>query len=68
MCRGSGCYGLFHRIRTDQAGFNHAGRQEYVLAVRTDGDIFGELCLSGELARAETAIAMNDTRLHADAL
>jgi CRP/FNR family transcriptional regulator, cyclic AMP receptor protein len=39
--------------------------REYVLAIRSTGDIFGELCLSGELTRSETAIAMHDTQLHA---
>jgi CRP/FNR family transcriptional regulator, cyclic AMP receptor protein len=39
--------------------------REYVLAIRNAGDIFGELCLSGDLIRAETAVAMEDTRLSA---
>jgi CRP/FNR family transcriptional regulator, cyclic AMP receptor protein len=39
--------------------------REYVLAIRTAGDIFGELCLSGVLTRTETVIAMRDTCLYA---
>jgi CRP/FNR family transcriptional regulator, cyclic AMP receptor protein len=44
--------------------FTPEGR-EYVLAIRNEGDIFGELCLSGELARTEAAVAMRDTCMHA---
>lgn len=39
--------------------------REYVLAIRSAGDIFGELCLSGDLTRTETAVAMEDARLTA---
>jgi len=39
--------------------------REYVIAIRTAGDLFGELCLSGELTRRETAVAIQDTRLNA---
>jgi CRP-like cAMP-binding protein len=35
--------------------------RECFLAVRTAGDIFGELCLSGQTMRFETAITMKDT-------
>jgi CRP/FNR family transcriptional regulator, cyclic AMP receptor protein len=34
-----------------------------LLAIRTAGDIFGELCLSDDAVRRETAIAMEDTVL-----
>ena len=34
--------------------------KECLLAIRTEGEIFGELCLSGQLARLETAVAMQD--------
>lgn len=34
-----------------------------LLAIRSTGDIFGELCLSGDTVRQETAIAMQDTTL-----
>ncbi len=34
-----------------------------LLAIRSTGDIFGELCLSGSTVRQETAIAMQDTAL-----
>ncbi len=37
--------------------------RECLLAIHTDGDIFGELCLSGLGERLETAIAMEDTIL-----
>jgi CRP/FNR family transcriptional regulator, cyclic AMP receptor protein len=36
-----------------------------VLAIRFAGDIFGELCLSGCFSRTESAVAMQDSRLHA---
>jgi CRP/FNR family transcriptional regulator, cyclic AMP receptor protein len=39
--------------------------REYVMALRTTGDIFGELCLSGQAMRAETAVAIQDSRLNA---
>ena len=35
--------------------------RECLLAIHTDGDIFGELCLSGIGPRLETAIAMDET-------
>lgn len=35
--------------------------RECLLAIHTDGDIFGELCLSGVEPRLETAIAMDET-------
>jgi CRP-like cAMP-binding protein len=34
--------------------------QECLLAIHTTGDIFGELCLSGQSTRAETAVAMRE--------
>jgi len=37
--------------------------RECLLAIHTAGDIFGELCLSGVVARVETAIAMEETVL-----
>ncbi len=37
--------------------------KECLLAIRTVGDIFGELCLCGQSARLETAIAMRDVTL-----
>ena len=37
--------------------------RECLLAIHTDGDIFGELCLSGLGARLETATAMKPTSL-----
>ena len=37
--------------------------RECLLAIHTDGDIFGELCLSGLGARLETATAMKSTSL-----
>ncbi len=37
--------------------------KEYLLAIRCSGDIFGELCLSGQSARLETAVAMRETTL-----
>jgi CRP-like cAMP-binding protein len=37
--------------------------KECLLAIHTDGDIFGELCLSGLGARQETATAMKETVL-----
>jgi CRP/FNR family transcriptional regulator, cyclic AMP receptor protein len=37
--------------------------KECLLAIHTDGDIFGELCLSGLSPRLETAIAMEETGL-----
>jgi CRP/FNR family transcriptional regulator, cyclic AMP receptor protein len=37
--------------------------RECLLAIHAAGDIFGELCLSGLDARAETAVAMQDTVL-----
>ena len=37
--------------------------KECLLAIHTDGDIFGELCLSGLGARLETATAMKPTTL-----
>ncbi len=39
--------------------------RECVLKILTAGDIFGEQCLSGDLDRLETAVAMQDTRLTA---
>ncbi len=39
--------------------------RECVLAIRSTGDIFGELCLSGQLIRVETAVAMQESRLSA---
>ena len=35
--------------------------RECLLAIHTDGDIFGELCLSGLGPRLETAVAMDET-------
>jgi len=40
-----------------------AGGKECILAIRAAGDIFGEMCLSGLGARAETAMAMQKTVL-----
>jgi CRP/FNR family transcriptional regulator, cyclic AMP receptor protein len=37
--------------------------KECLLAIHTDGDIFGELCLSGLGARLETATAMKQTMI-----
>src|ERR1051325_9109483 len=37
--------------------------RECLLAVHAAGDVFGELCLSGLDARAETAVAMQETVL-----
>jgi CRP/FNR family cyclic AMP-dependent transcriptional regulator len=37
--------------------------KECLLAIHTDGDTFGELCLSGSDVRQETAMAMEDTRV-----
>ena len=37
--------------------------KEYLLAIHSEGDIFGELCLSGSGARLETATAMKPTSL-----
>lgn len=37
--------------------------RECLLAIHTDGDIFGELCLSGIGPRLETAIAMDETMI-----
>lgn len=37
--------------------------KECLLAIHTDGDVFGELCLSGLGARQETATAMKETVL-----
>jgi CRP-like cAMP-binding protein len=37
--------------------------KECLLAIHSEGDIFGELCLSGSGARLETAIAMKPTSL-----
>jgi CRP/FNR family cyclic AMP-dependent transcriptional regulator len=37
--------------------------KECLLAIHTDGDTFGELCLSGSGVRQETAMAMEDTRV-----
>lgn len=37
--------------------------RECLLAIHTEGDIFGELCLSGLSTRLETAIAMEETIL-----
>jgi CRP/FNR family cyclic AMP-dependent transcriptional regulator len=44
--------------------FTPEGR-ECVLAIRTAGDIFGELCLTGQVARVQTAVVMKDSRLRA---
>ncbi len=41
---------------------SYEGR-ECLLSIRTAGDIFGELCLSGQPTRLETAVAMNDSVL-----
>ena len=37
--------------------------KECLLAIHTDGDTFGELCLADANVRQETAMAMEDTRL-----
>jgi len=37
--------------------------KECLLAIRNSGDIFGELCLSGQSTRLETAIAMRETTI-----
>ncbi len=37
--------------------------KECLLAIRTEGEIFGELCLSGQSMRLETAVAMQDVSL-----
>ena len=37
--------------------------KECLLGVRAPGDIFGELCLSGQISRLETAVAMQDVGL-----
>jgi CRP/FNR family transcriptional regulator, cyclic AMP receptor protein len=39
------------------------GGRECLLAIHTAGDIFGELCLAGLVARLETATAMEETIL-----
>ena len=39
------------------------GGKECLLAIHTEGDTFGELCLAGPVQRQETAIAMEDTKL-----
>jgi CRP/FNR family transcriptional regulator, cyclic AMP receptor protein len=44
--------------------FTPEGRK-CVLAVHAAKDVFGEHCLSGELLRQESAMAMQDTHLHA---
>ena len=44
--------------------YTQEGR-ECVLAVRAEGDIFGELCLSGWGARVESAVAMEEVHLKA---
>ena len=44
--------------------FTPEGR-ECVLAIRTEGDIIGELCLAGQRLRAQTAVVMNDSRIKA---
>ncbi len=46
------------------AVYTQEGR-ECVLTVRTAGDIFGELCLSGRGTRVEAAVAMEDSCLKA---
>jgi CRP/FNR family transcriptional regulator, cyclic AMP receptor protein len=40
-----------------------AGGKQCILAIHAAGDIFGEICLSGLGARAETAVAMQKTVL-----
>jgi len=37
--------------------------KECLLAIRTGGEIFGELCLSGQITRLETAVAMQEATL-----
>src|SRR5258708_28375217 len=37
--------------------------KECLLAIHSDGDIFGELCLAGLGARQETAVAMKQTKI-----
>ncbi len=37
--------------------------KECLLSIRTEGDIFGELCLTGQNERLETAVAMQETTL-----
>ena len=37
--------------------------KECLLAIHSDGDIFGELCLAGLGARHETAVAMKETKI-----
>ena len=37
--------------------------KECLLSIRMEGDIFGELCLTGQNARLETAVAMEETTL-----
>ena len=37
--------------------------KECLLAIHTDGDTFGELCLAGSGVRRETAVTMEDTRV-----
>ncbi len=37
--------------------------KECLLAIRAGGEIFGELCLSGQVMRLETAVAMQDVRV-----
>jgi CRP/FNR family cyclic AMP-dependent transcriptional regulator len=38
--------------------------RECMIAIHAEGDIFGELCLSGHVGRMETATAMEDTVLN----
>jgi CRP/FNR family transcriptional regulator, cyclic AMP receptor protein len=37
--------------------------KECLLSIRSEGDIFGELCLTGQNERLETAVAMEETTL-----
>lgn len=37
--------------------------KECLLAIRASGEIFGELCLSGQITRLETAVAMQEATL-----
>ncbi len=48
-------YGQIKLLMTSAEG------RECLLAIHTQGDIFGELCLSGLAPRLETAIAMDET-------
>ena len=57
--------GMIYLSRTGQVKLLMLSREgkECILGIHTEGDIFGELCLSGLGERLETATAMKATRL-----